>query len=177
MSADSWARCPRCVANGTHAPGDRTTFREDWELGLNDAESWGEGEENKPACVILNYHGECQICGLKVEIRERYPIPGLEPERNKPTGFVTRKNWGAIPVGWFVRHPKDPAVWFEVKRTTADEEYQNVFMATLDGRTLEVRRPHDERVPCRRGTAPGTPEISAGLEALGEGARILKDEV
>jgi hypothetical protein len=172
MSADSWATCPRCKANDTI--GFRgTEFREDYEIGLNDPEAWGEGEEGKEPCIILNYGGECQTCGLKVEIHERFPVPGMESEPNKPTGFVVTKAWNQIPVGWFVRAPK--GVWYEVTLSRFENDRQVVELR-LNGVAHSWPRDPDEKVACRRGSLASQAQAAA-MEALGEGATILQDGV
>lgn len=96
---------------------------------------------------------------------------------NKPTGFVARKPWSQIPAGWFVQAPKTHT-WYEVKATRAmHSDLQLVTLADPDGKNVETRRPRDERVPCRKGTLPGTAEVADALDLFGEGAQILKDEV
>jgi len=73
VSANSWVTCPRCKAEGNI--GFRgNQFREDWELGLNDPDAWGEGEAGQPPAVILKYSGECQDCGLEIKINQRVPL-------------------------------------------------------------------------------------------------------
>lgn len=102
--------------------------------------------------------------------------PGAQQsEPNKPTGFVTRKPWAQIPAGWFVR-PERSTDWWEVVTTRAENHTQRVTLAYGDRSGTWPRNPEDI-VSCRRGTAPGTPEISDGLELLGEGAQIISDEV
>jgi hypothetical protein len=184
MSADSWATCPRCKANDTI--GFRgTEFREDYEIGLNDPEAWGEGEEGKEPCIILYYRGKCQSCDLKVEVHERFPVPDWRigtpvvpptPEPNKPTGFIVTKAWNQIPVGWFVRAPK--GAWYEVASNKFENGRQMVGLRFPpdDDDVLVWPRDPDEKVVCRRGSLASQAQAAA-MEALGEGATILQDGV
>lgn len=172
MSADSWAMCPRCKAKGEIIPQDSREFREDYELGLNDPDAWGEDEQDKAPCVILNYTGKCQSCGLKIEIHERFPVT-WEPQVNKPTGFIVRKAWSTIPAGWFVTPGGRTPQWFEVRATQRSGSSQMITLAMPDGDRVFGYDP-DVQVDCRRGSlAPSS--VQAALEALGAGVEILED--
>jgi hypothetical protein len=175
MSADSWATCPRCKAKGEIGIRGQE-FREDYELGLNDPDAWGEDEQDQAPCVILNYTGKCQSCGLKVEIHERFPVTWEQP-KNEPTGFIVRKAWRYIPAGWFVR-AKPSGRWYEVLSTRVMHSgLQLVKLGWAEsGSPLEVetQRPREDVVDCRRGSlAPSS--VQAALEALGPGVEILED--
>jgi hypothetical protein len=168
VSADSWATCPRCKANGL-----REDFREDYETGLNDPENWPNcGEEGKEPCVIFKYRGECQGCGLLVKLAHRFPVTWEpeknQPEKNEPTGPVEHRPWTEIPAGWFVQAPNRE--WYEVVSTKRMPAAQKVVLRMPDGRELETAR-QAQKVPCRAGTT------SVPWETMRDvlGAEILED--
>jgi len=74
VSADNWAMCPRCLTkaspSGSTTPEDYRTFREDYEIGVNDDASCPDFGK-----VTVIYHGECQTCRLQVHIKELHRIP------------------------------------------------------------------------------------------------------
>lgn len=147
-------------------------FREDWELGLNDPDAWGEDEQDKEPCVILNYRGGCQSCGLLVEIRERFPVTWEQPT-NEPTGFVTSKPWGVIPVGWFVQAKPD-GPWYEVTATVrVNDAVQKVWLRFPDGSEVWHGRNPQSVVTCRAGSLSNP--IGDAVQALGDGVEILED--
>jgi hypothetical protein len=172
MSADAWAVCPRCTArNDFGYKGNE--FREAWEIGLV--------PDEVPPRIIVSYRGECQRCDLLVEFEEYREIPDWNlgapvelpaAEPNKPTGFVVSKPWNQIPVGWFVRAPKN--VWYEVASNGFENGRQRVGLWLSPDDVLVWPRDPDERVFCRRGSLASHAQADA-MDALGEGATILED--
>jgi len=170
MSADAWSACPA----GCSALGERRTFREDWELGRNDPEMWGEDEEGKAPCVIVKYHGQCQTCGLEIKIDERFLIEMPAPPKNEPTGFVVRRPWSAIPVGYFVRAPKGND-WYEVMETREMHSDLQLVVLKLGGNLITTQRPRDQEVHVRRGSL-ANPSADA-LNTFGPGTSIIEDQI
>lgn len=101
MSADNWARCPRCTRIGTaqlkareeevqESYGkvpvdefdearrklaiDRKVFENRERTFREDYEFYGAEE----GIVTTDYSGLCSKCGLKLKFRESRPIPGLD---------------------------------------------------------------------------------------------------
>lgn len=64
MSADNWAVCPRCKRDAA-SPDDfeEREFREDYEQHVTEV-----GE------YFINYHGECQRCGLKHSFKHKQQL-------------------------------------------------------------------------------------------------------
>lgn len=100
MSADNWARCPRCTAVAAAkfaarevaiqasygvAPvekfdadrqalaDDRATFEDRRPTFREDYEIYGA----ETGVVTVRYGGGCQVCGLVLDITEQHPIPGV----------------------------------------------------------------------------------------------------
>ncbi|MFL6145610.1 MAG: hypothetical protein ACJ72N_27580 [Labedaea sp.] len=183
MSADSWARCPRCLAKGELGLRGRE-FREDWELGLNDPEAWGEDEESEAPTVIFNYSGECQSCGLSIKIRERFPLqdwtqPWSGPktlEPNQPdVPQAELRPWSQIPAGWFIQDPK--GLWWEIVETEAAPPMQKVTIRQ-GGHQGTWERPPAQQVMAAPGTLASP--IQGATDALFSSftdTRVLKDQV
>jgi len=177
VSADSWAVCPRCRARGTIGLRGNT-FREDWELGLNDPEVWGADEEGQPPVIILNYRGKCTDCGLSIKVNERFPLEGMDPERNEPQPDLRQmRAWVVIPAGWWVLAPNN--VWFEVRKTENQGRIQQVEMRNQDGGGGTWDRPARSEVTCCPGTvaSPVTAAFGSLEAALGARVEIIEDQV
>ena len=101
MSADNWARCPRCharalaefekrekmieAAYGQVSIEEFDLMRErldnDREKHENARETFREDYEFFGAdqgVVTAKYSGECNVCGLKLKFEENHEIPGVE---------------------------------------------------------------------------------------------------
>ena len=101
MSADNWARCPRCTRIGAaqlkaqeeavqasygkvpvdefdearrKLAIDRKAFENRERTFREDYEFYGAEE----GVVTASYSGQCRECGLKLKFSESRPIPGLD---------------------------------------------------------------------------------------------------
>lgn len=140
MSADAWKVCPRCLVNNDIGLRGNE-FREDYAIGLDE-------ETNM---VTVEYHGECQRCGLTMEFADSRPLvfknePNLTIPRN-------RRPWCQIPAGWFVENPKD-GTWLEVLATIERDNQQDVTLRLADGLVHTWPRPANSSVWCVPGTMP-----------------------
>lgn len=161
MSADSWATCPRCKEKGDLGLRGQE-FREDWSIGLND-DSWGPEEKDQEPCIIFRYLGECQRCGLRIKLENRFPLEDWRPV-NRPSEPDHPKSWawGKIPAGWWVRSVGD---WWEVLATERSMDQQMVTLRNVKGQQGTWPRKVDGIVPACPGTAGAV--LQGAVDALG----------
>lgn len=132
--------------------------------------------------AALAWHRSCGLYGMAdrtgplgqladaIDALTEAPLPWEQPT-NKPTGFVLRKAWKAIPAGWFVQ-AKPGGPWYEVLETIRRPGAQAVMLRIGNDSKTYPRDP-DAPVTCRRGTLTGP--VSDALDALSDGVEILED--
>jgi hypothetical protein len=101
MSADNWARCPRCDRRALTSFDERertiadsygkvsveefdqmrAALAKDRDDHVNARETFREDYEffgAEDGAVTASYAGECQVCGLKLQFVQKYEIPGWQ---------------------------------------------------------------------------------------------------
>lgn len=104
MSADNWARCPRCTSTGLKALAARASavYAQYGEVPVEEyidarrqhTEAVDEFDQRQSTfredyeiygaedgVVIVDYSGSCRECGLELSFTDKRPIPGLEADR------------------------------------------------------------------------------------------------